>query len=139
MQVVLTIIINYHTWKKQVVKFRLGWVLWGQSGQANTWGATGGTAWGTGSNHTMFLITECRWRHCLVMVCILPLRKTWLSSRLLDPSRDHVAHSNRTLEGSLIKSLFTEMCAGLWVPRRMWKHPGNNRKSSLVLGSKKQG
>lgn len=72
------------------------------------------------------------------MVCTLPSRKTWLSSRLLDPSRDHVAYSNRTLEASLIKSLFTEMCAGLCKPRKMWKHPGSNRKSSLVLGSKKQ-
>ena len=137
MQVVLTIITNYHTWNK------LPNSDWGVSHEGRVArpildGLTRDIAWGTGFNHTTFLFTECRWRHCLVMVCTLPSRKTWLSSRLLDPSRDHVTYSNRTLEDSLIKNLFTEMCAGLWEPKRMWKHPGSNRKSSLGLGSKKQ-
>lgn len=133
---VLTIIKNYHTWNKQVANLDWHMSCEGRVARPIPEGLQGGIALGIRSNHTKFLITECRWRHCLVMVCILTLHKTWLSSRLLGPSREHLAYSNRILEESLIKSLFTEMWAGLQKPKRDVEASWQQQKAITTPGLK---
>ena len=74
---------------------------------------------GTRSNYTKFVITECKLRYCLVMVCILALHTDDLAwYKVVGPSREYLAYSNRILLESLIKNLFTEMQIGLWGPRK---------------------
>lgn len=99
-------------------------------------GSYGHIVLGTWSNHTKFLIKECRLRHCLVMVCILALHKTWLSSRPLNPSREHLAYTNRILEESLIKNLFIEVWAGLWEPVKDVESPWQQQKAITTPGLK---